>query len=63
MSPTEGVLSEAWALYKAHWRHLLSISFLVYAAVALINLVLVAEGEEHDKLALNAILREHGVVS
>ena len=42
MSPTEGVLSEAWALYKAHWRHLLSISFLVYAAVALINLVLVA---------------------
>ena len=42
MSPTEGVLSEAWALYKAHWRHLLSISFLVYAAVAVINLVLVA---------------------
>jgi hypothetical protein len=42
VSPTEGVLSEAWALYKAHWRHLLSISFLVYAAVALINLVLVA---------------------
>jgi hypothetical protein len=41
MSPTEGVLSEAWAMYKAHWRHLLSISFVVYAGVALIGLVLV----------------------
>jgi hypothetical protein len=42
MKPTEGVLSEAWGLYKAHWRHLLSISFIVYAAVAVINLILVA---------------------
>jgi hypothetical protein len=42
VSPTEGVLSEAWAMYKAHWRHLLSISFVVYLAVALINLILVA---------------------
>jgi hypothetical protein len=41
MSPTEGVLSEAWGMYKAHWRHLLSISFVVYAAVAVIGLVLV----------------------
>jgi hypothetical protein len=40
MSPTEGVLSEAWALYKAHWRHLLAIAFVVYAAVALISLLL-----------------------
>ena len=40
MSPTEGVIGEAWALYKSHWQHLLSISFLVYAAVALIGLVL-----------------------
>lgn len=42
MKPTEGVLGEAWGLYKAHWRHLLSISFIVYAAVAVINLILVA---------------------
>jgi hypothetical protein len=42
VSPTEGVLSEAWGMYKAHWRHLLSISFVVYLAVALINLILVA---------------------
>jgi hypothetical protein len=42
VKPTEGVLSEAWGLYKAHWRHLLSISFIVYAAVAVINLILVA---------------------
>ena len=29
------MLSEAWGLYKAHSRHLLSISFIVYAAVAI----------------------------
>jgi hypothetical protein len=42
MSPTQGVLSEAWDLYKRHWRHLLSISFVVYLVVALLSLVLVA---------------------
>jgi hypothetical protein len=41
VNPTSGVLSEAWAMYKAHWRHLMTISFVVYLAVALINLVLV----------------------
>lgn len=41
MNPTEGVLSEAWAMYKAHWRHLMTISFVVYLGVALISLVLV----------------------
>src|SRR6188474_2386203 len=25
MSPTEGVIGEAWEHYKAHWRHLLAI--------------------------------------
>jgi hypothetical protein len=35
------VLSEAWGLYKRHWRHFLTISFVVYLAVALIALVLV----------------------
>ena len=29
-------------MYKAHWRHLLAISFVVYAAVAVIGLILVA---------------------
>jgi Fe2+ transport system protein B len=42
MSPTSGVIGEAWNLYKAHWRHLLSISFVVYIAVALIGVLLVA---------------------
>ena len=41
MSPTSGVLSEAWDLYKQHWRHLLTIAFVVYVAVALLALVLV----------------------
>jgi hypothetical protein len=42
VSPTEGVLSEAWGLYKRHWQHLLTISFIVFLAVALIALLLVA---------------------
>lgn len=41
MSPTEGVLSEAWDVYKRHWRHLLPIAFVVYAGIALANFVLV----------------------
>jgi hypothetical protein len=41
VSPTEGVLSEAWGFYKTHWRHLLTIAFVVYLGVALISLVLV----------------------
>jgi hypothetical protein len=40
MSPTEGVIGEAWRLYKAHWRHLLTISLVVYVAVALIGALL-----------------------
>ena len=40
MSPTSGVISEAWEIYKAHWRHLLTFSFVVYAVVALIAALL-----------------------
>jgi hypothetical protein len=42
VNPTQGVLSEAWGLYKAHWRHLLPIALIVYIVVGLINLLLVA---------------------
>jgi hypothetical protein len=42
MPPTSGVITEAWNLYKTHWRHLLSISFVVYLAVAIIGVLLVA---------------------
>jgi glycopeptide antibiotics resistance protein len=40
MNPTEGVLREAWELYKGHWRHLLAISFVVYLGVALLSILL-----------------------
>jgi hypothetical protein len=40
VNPTTGVLGEAWGLYKAHWKHLLTISFSVYAAVAVLSLIL-----------------------
>lgn len=40
MNPTEGVIGEAWGMYKAHWRHLLPIALVVYVGIALISLLL-----------------------
>jgi len=42
VSPTSGVIGEAWGVYKAHWRHLLTISFITYLVVAVITAVLAA---------------------
>jgi hypothetical protein len=42
MNPTSGVLTEAWEYYKTHWKHLLTIALIVYAAVALISVILTA---------------------
>jgi hypothetical protein len=42
VNPTQGVLGEAWAMYKAHWRTLLPIAFVVYLGLSVINLLLVA---------------------
>jgi hypothetical protein len=40
MSPTNGVIGEAWGIYKAHWRHLLTISFITYLIVAVLSALL-----------------------
>lgn len=40
MPPTEGVIQEAWQLYKAHWRHFLPISFIVYVGIAIVGALL-----------------------
>lgn len=40
MNPTEGVLGEAWVMYKAHWQHLATIALAVYAAVAVVSFLL-----------------------
>ena len=42
MSPTSGVIGEAWGIYKTHWRHLLTISFVTYLVVSLLTAVLAA---------------------
>jgi hypothetical protein len=42
VSPTNGVIGEAWELYKRHWQHLFSIAFIVYAITSLLGLILVA---------------------
>ncbi|MGH2703392.1 MAG: YciC family protein [Actinomycetota bacterium] len=43
-NPTQGVISEAWGLYTTHAQHLLTVSFVVYAAVAVISAVLALGG-------------------
>jgi len=35
------VIGEAWAMYRAHWRHLVWIACVVYLAVAFLTLLLV----------------------
>jgi hypothetical protein len=44
MNPLTGVLGEAWALYRRYASHFLIISFAIYLAVAIINLVLSLAG-------------------
>jgi hypothetical protein len=39
MSAAE-VIGEAWGMYKAHWRHLLPIAFVVYLLISLLALLL-----------------------
>jgi hypothetical protein len=39
MQPRE-ILGEAWALYKAHWRHFLPLALVVFVVVSLISLLL-----------------------
>jgi hypothetical protein len=36
-SPTDGVLHEAWGLYKAHWQHLLGIALVVFGGMAVVR--------------------------
>jgi hypothetical protein len=37
---TTGVVSEAWDLYRRHWRHLVPIALVVYLVLALLGLLL-----------------------
>jgi hypothetical protein len=34
------VIGEAWALYKAHWRHFLPLAFVVFVVISLVSLLL-----------------------
>lgn len=42
MNPTQGVISEAWDLYKRHFAHFATIAFIVYLAVAIVQALLTA---------------------
>ena len=42
MTPTQGVLAEAWDLYKRHFLHFVTIAFVVYLVVAIVQALLTA---------------------
>lgn len=44
MNPLAGIFSEAWTMYRAHARHLLTISFVVYVAAAVLQALLAGLG-------------------
>lgn len=44
MNPLSGTLSQAWEIYKAHWKHFAAISLVVHVVVALISLILTETG-------------------
>jgi hypothetical protein len=41
VNPLTGTIGEAWEFYKSHWRHFVSIAFVVYLLLALFTLLLV----------------------
>ncbi|HXW86678.1 MAG TPA: hypothetical protein VEJ42_00315 [Streptosporangiaceae bacterium] len=45
MNPLSGVLDEAWRMYRAQARHLLTISFVIYLATAIIVSLLALIGD------------------
>jgi hypothetical protein len=42
VNPLSGIFSEAWRMYRAHARHLLTIAFVVYVIAALLEVLLAA---------------------
>jgi hypothetical protein len=40
VNPLSGVLNEAWAMYRAHARHLLTIAFVIYLIASVIEALL-----------------------
>jgi hypothetical protein len=44
MNPLSGVFDEAWQMYKAHARHLLTIAFVIYLVAAVIAALLALAG-------------------
>jgi hypothetical protein len=43
-NPTAGVISEAWALYQRHWRHLVPVAAVIYVGLALLSALLIGLG-------------------
>jgi hypothetical protein len=56
MNPTDGVISEAWAMYKAHWRHLLPIALAVYVVLGVISALLAAVLENWAAAIISAAI-------
>lgn len=42
MNPTSGVIRSAWDLYKAHWKHLVTIALVIYLGLGIVSTLLIA---------------------
>jgi hypothetical protein len=56
MNPTSGVISAAWDLYKAHWRHLTPIALIVYVVLGVISALLAAVLDDWAAGLISAVI-------
>ena len=56
MNPTSGVISAAWDLYKAHWKHLAPIALIVYVVLGVVSALLAAVLDDWAAGLISAII-------
>jgi hypothetical protein len=55
MSPLSGVITESWALYRAHAKHLISVAFVVYLPFAVLSLLVALAGSVFGSLLVDLV--------
>ena len=56
MNPTSGVIGDSWAMYKAHWRHLLPIALVVYVVVGVVSALVTAALDDWAAAAISGVI-------
>jgi hypothetical protein len=56
MNPTEGVISEAFDLYRKHFSHLVVVALVIYVAIAILGVLLILIGGVVGALLVSILL-------